>query len=48
VQELFYRSIQLARSRKDRSICAGSYAVYRRRALQDNLGMTLASTPRTC
>jgi cellulose synthase/poly-beta-1,6-N-acetylglucosamine synthase-like glycosyltransferase len=42
VQELFYRSIQPARSRKGGSICVGSCAVYRRRALQDNLGMTLA------
>ena len=42
VQELFYRSIQPARSRKGGSICVGSCAVYRRRALHDNLGMTLA------
>ena len=42
VQELFYRSIQPARSRKGGSICVGSCAVYRRQALHDNLGMTLA------
>jgi cellulose synthase (UDP-forming) len=42
VQELFYRSIQPARSRKGGSICVGSCAVYRRAALHDNLGMTLA------
>jgi cellulose synthase (UDP-forming) len=42
VQELFYRSIQTARARKGGSICVGSCAVYRRAALQDNLGMTLA------
>jgi cellulose synthase (UDP-forming) len=42
VQELFYRSIQPARSRKGGSICVGSCAVYRRKALADNLGMTLA------
>jgi len=42
VQELFYRSIQTARARKGGSICVGSCAVYRRAALADNLGMTLA------
>jgi cellulose synthase (UDP-forming) len=42
VQELFYRSIQTARARKGGSICVGSCAVYRRTALKDNLGMTLA------
>ena len=42
VQELFYRSIQTARARKGGSICVGSCALYRRAALQDNLGMTLA------
>jgi cellulose synthase (UDP-forming) len=42
VQELFYRSIQTARSRKGGSICVGSCAVYRRAALKENLGMTLA------
>ena len=42
VQELFYRSIQAARSRKGGAICVGSCAVYRRAALKQNLGMTLA------
>jgi cellulose synthase (UDP-forming) len=41
-QELFYRSIQAARARKGGSICVGSCAVYRREALKENLGMTLA------
>ena len=42
VQELFYRSIQTARSRKGGAICVGSCALYRRVALKENLGMTLA------
>jgi cellulose synthase (UDP-forming) len=42
VQELFYRSIQTARSEKGGAICVGSCAVYRRAALADNAGMTLA------
>jgi cellulose synthase (UDP-forming) len=42
VQELFYRSIQTARARKGGSICVGNCAIYRRAALADNLGMTLA------
>jgi cellulose synthase (UDP-forming) len=42
VQELFYRSIQSARARKGGAICCGSCALYRRAALQDNVGMTLA------
>ena len=42
VQELFYRSIQTARADKGGAICVGSCAVYRREALADNLGMTLA------
>jgi len=41
-QELFYRSIQTARSRGDGAICVGSCAVYRRTALRDNGGVTLA------
>lgn len=41
-QELFYRSIQTARARKGGSICVGSCAVYRRAALKDNEGMTIA------
>lgn len=42
IQELFYRSIQAARAEKNGSICCGSCAVYRREALKDNVGMTLA------
>jgi cellulose synthase (UDP-forming) len=42
IQELFYRSIQTARTRKDGAICVGSCAVYRRAALERNGGMSLA------
>ena len=42
IQELFYRSIQTARARKGGAICVGSCAVYRRRALEENQGMSLA------
>jgi cellulose synthase (UDP-forming) len=42
IQELFYRSIQTVRARKDGAICVGSCAVYRRDALDDNGGMSLA------
>ena len=42
VQELFYRSIQTARAEKGGAICVGSCAIYRRAALADNAGMTLA------
>ncbi|MBV9382708.1 MAG: glycosyltransferase [Streptosporangiaceae bacterium] len=42
IQELFYRSIQTARARKGGAICVGSCAVYRRAALQQNNGMSLA------
>jgi cellulose synthase (UDP-forming) len=41
-QELFYRSIQTARSRKGGSTCVGTCAVYRRAALDDNKGMSLS------
>jgi cellulose synthase (UDP-forming) len=41
-QELFYRSIQTTRSGKDGAICVGSCAVYRRAALAQNGGMSLA------
>jgi cellulose synthase/poly-beta-1,6-N-acetylglucosamine synthase-like glycosyltransferase len=41
-QELFYRSVQTARANRDAAICVGSCAVYRRSALQDNRGMSLA------
>jgi len=42
IQELFYRSIQTVRARKDGAICVGSCAVYRRVALDQNDGMSLA------
>jgi cellulose synthase/poly-beta-1,6-N-acetylglucosamine synthase-like glycosyltransferase len=42
IQELFYRSIQTARSNKGGAICVGSCAVYRRAALEENGGMSLA------
>jgi cellulose synthase (UDP-forming) len=42
IQELFYRSIQTTRARKDGAICVGSCAVYRRAALAENSGMSLA------
>jgi cellulose synthase/poly-beta-1,6-N-acetylglucosamine synthase-like glycosyltransferase len=42
IQELFYRSIQTARAKKGGAICVGSCAVYRRRALEQNDGMSLA------
>jgi cellulose synthase (UDP-forming) len=42
IQELFYRSIQTVRARKDGAICVGSCAVYRRSALNQNGGMSLA------
>ena len=42
IQELFYRSIQTARSNKGGAICVGSCAVYRRSALGQNDGMSLA------
>ena len=41
-QELFYRSIQTARAKRDAAICVGSCAVYRRKALEENRGMSLA------
>jgi cellulose synthase (UDP-forming) len=42
IQELFYRSIQTARAKKGGAICVGSCAVYRREALRENGGMSLA------
>ena len=42
IQELFYRSIQTTRAHKDGAICVGSCAVYRRAALAQNSGMSLA------
>ena len=41
VQEVFYRSIQVARDRLGASICVGSCAVYRRAALAMEGGTTL-------
>jgi hypothetical protein len=41
-QELFYRSIQTARANRDAAVCVGSCAVYRRKALEENRGMSLA------
>lgn len=42
IQELFYRSIQVTRAVKGGAICVGSCAVYRRAALEENGGMSLA------
>ncbi|MCC9309636.1 cellulose synthase catalytic subunit [Kitasatospora sp. RB6PN24] len=41
IQELFYRTVQVARQRNDGAICVGSCAVYRRAALEENGGTTL-------
>jgi cellulose synthase (UDP-forming) len=41
VQEFFYRVVQPARQRFNGSICVGTCAIYRRRALEDNGGTTL-------
>lgn len=41
-QELFYRLIQTARTDKGSAICVGSCAVYRREALAENGGVSLA------
>jgi cellulose synthase (UDP-forming) len=41
VQEVFYRSIQVARNRFDAAICVGTSAVYRRKALEPFGGPTL-------
>ena len=41
VQEVFYRSIQVARDRLGASICVGSSALYRRAALEPEGGTTL-------
>jgi cellulose synthase (UDP-forming) len=41
VQELFYRSVQVSRQRRNGAICVGTCAVYRRAALSQNGGPTL-------
>lgn len=41
VQELFYRYSQVSRQYRDASICVGSNAIYRRRALDDTGGTAL-------
>jgi cellulose synthase (UDP-forming) len=41
VQELFYRAIQVTRVRLGASICVGSCAIYRRKALEPQGGTTL-------
>jgi cellulose synthase (UDP-forming) len=41
IQEVFYRSIQVARDRFDAAICVGTSAVYRRTALEPQGGPTL-------
>jgi cellulose synthase (UDP-forming) len=41
IQELFYRAIQVGRDRLGASICVGTCAVYRRRALAPQGGTTL-------
>jgi cellulose synthase (UDP-forming) len=41
-QELFYRSIQMTRAGKDGATCVGSCAIYRRAAVEQNGGMSLA------
>jgi cellulose synthase (UDP-forming) len=43
IQEVFYRSIQVARDRFDAAICVGTSAVYRRVALEPQGGPTLIS-----
>jgi cellulose synthase (UDP-forming) len=41
-QEMFYRSIQTARTSRGAAVCVGSCAVYRRKALEQNEGMSIA------
>jgi cellulose synthase (UDP-forming) len=41
IQEVFYRTVQVARDRVDAAICCGTSAVYRRRALEPQGGPTL-------
>lgn len=42
IQELFYRAIQVSRHEKDAAVCVGTCAIYRREALEENGGVTLA------
>jgi cellulose synthase (UDP-forming) len=41
IQEVFYRTVQVARDRFDAAICCGTSAVYRRTALESQGGPTL-------
>jgi cellulose synthase (UDP-forming) len=41
IQEVFYRTVQVARDRVDAAICCGTSAVYRRAALEPQGGPTL-------
>jgi len=43
IQEVFYRTVQVARNRFDAAICCGTSAVYRRVALEPHGGPTLIS-----
>src|SRR2546425_13369457 len=45
IQEVFYRSIQVARDRFGAAICVGTSAVYRRAALEPQGGPTLIPSP---
>ncbi len=41
IQEVFYRTVQVARQRLDAAVCCGTSALYRRRALEPQGGPTL-------
>ena len=41
IQEVFYRTVQVARNRLDAAVCCGTSAVYRRAALEPQGGPTL-------
>jgi cellulose synthase (UDP-forming) len=41
IQEVFYRTVQVARNRLDAAVCCGTSAVYRRAALEPQAGPTL-------
>src|SRR5260370_29542556 len=45
IQEVFYRSVQVARDRFGEAICVGTSAVYRRAALEPQGGPTLLPPP---